>query len=105
MMTLRFANFLSPVLYKTYEHIASYVGERINTPTLLTRGESLEEFAEGQADVGFLCGLLYAHMGNQPACPVELLAAPVLQGERYQGKPIYFSDVIVRRESHYSSFD
>lgn len=30
--------------------------------------------------------------------PVELLAAPVLEGERYQNRPIYFSDVIVRRE-------
>jgi len=31
--------------------------------------------------------------------PVELLAAPVLEGERYQNRPIYFSDVIVRRGS------
>lgn len=105
MRTLRFANFLSPVLHRTYEHIASYVGNHLGLPTLLTVGESLEEFAEGQADVGFLCGLLYAHAANQPVCPVELLAAPVLHGERYLGKPIYFSDVIVRRESPYASFD
>ena len=74
-------------------------------PTQLTVGQSLEEFAEGQADIGFLCGLLYTHVADQPTCPVELLAAPILQGERYQGKPIYFSDVIVRRETRYNSFD
>lgn len=104
-MTLRFANFLSPVLQRTYEHIATYIGERIGSPTLLTTGQSVEEFAMGQADVGFLCGLLYVHMTSQAAFPAELLAAPVLQGKRYQGRPIYFSDVVVRRESRYTSFD
>jgi phosphonate transport system substrate-binding protein len=105
MMTLRLANFLSPVLHRTYEYIAGYLGDSIAIPTQLTVGQSLEEFAEGQADVGFLCGLLYTHVADQPTCPVELLAAPILQGERYQGKPIYFSDVIVRRETRYNSFD
>ncbi len=105
MSILRFANFLSPVLHKTYEHIASYVGGHLGLPTLLTAGESLEEFAAGRVDVGFLCGLLYVHATDRPPCPVELLAAPIPQGERYQGKPIYFSDVIVRRESSYGSFD
>jgi hypothetical protein len=46
-MTLRFANFLSPVLQRTYEHIASYIGERKGSPTLLTTGQSVEEFAAG----------------------------------------------------------
>ena len=36
--------------------------------------------------------------------PVELVAAPVLQGERYQGRPIYFSDVIVQADSPLRSF-
>jgi phosphonate transport system substrate-binding protein len=34
----------------------------------------------------------------------EPIAAPVLQGERYGGRPIYFSDVIVRRDSPLTSF-
>lgn len=34
----------------------------------------------------------------------EPIAAPVLQGERYAGQPIYFSDVIVRRDSPFRSF-
>ena len=42
-------------------------------------------------------------MRSSPA-PVELLAAPVLQGERYHDLPIYFSDVIVRRDSPYHVF-
>ena len=36
--------------------------------------------------------------------PAEPIAAPVLQGERYGGRPIYFSDVIVHRDSDARSF-
>jgi phosphonate transport system substrate-binding protein len=32
------------------------------------------------------------------------VAAPVIQGERYGGRPVYFSDVVVRRESPFGSF-
>ena len=100
---LRFATFLSPVLYDTYASITQYIGERLGVPTTLHVGQSLDEFATGKADIGFLCGLLYARM-PQPR-PVELLAAPVVMGERYHGKPLYYSDVIVRRDSSYTSFD
>ena len=36
-----------------------------------------------------------------PAVPV---AAPVLEGTRYSGRPIYYADVIVHRESPWNSF-
>lgn len=36
--------------------------------------------------------------------PVELLAAPILEGERYQDRPIYFSDIIVARDNSARSF-
>ena len=100
---LRFATFLSPVLYDTYAHITQYVGERLGVPTALYVGQSLNEFAMGEADVGFLCGLLYAKM-LQPR-PIALLAAPIVMGKRYSDKPVYYSDVIVRRDSSYLSFD
>ncbi|HEX9068153.1 MAG TPA: PhnD/SsuA/transferrin family substrate-binding protein, partial [Ktedonobacterales bacterium] len=61
-------------------------------------------FARGDCDAGFICGLPYVQLTRSHPSPVELLAAPVLQGERYGGHPIYFSDVIVRRESPYQSF-
>jgi phosphonate transport system substrate-binding protein len=67
-------------------------------------GESFEEFASGNADAGFICGLPYVNLTRQDPAPVELLAAPVLLGERYGGRPIYFSDVITRRDSPFRSF-
>jgi phosphonate transport system substrate-binding protein len=102
---IRFASYLSPNMYPTYEYIAYYVGEKVGRPATLTVGQSFAEFATGQVDVGFICGLPYVHLADSPTCSVELLAAPVLQGERYQRKPIYFSDVIVRSDSLYTSFD
>ncbi len=103
--TIRFANFLSPLLQETYEYIANYVGTCVGHPTVLKVGQSFWEFSAGQVDVGFICGLMYVCMADWFDCCVELLAAPVLCGERYQKKPIYFSDVIVHRDSPYTSFD
>jgi phosphonate transport system substrate-binding protein len=103
--TIHFANFLSPLLEETYDYIANYASIRLGTPTTLHIGQTLEEFAAGQVDIGFVCGLLYTHMTKWPDCPVELLAAPVLMGSRYKRKPIYYSDVVVRRDSRYTSFN
>ncbi len=102
---IRFATYLSPNIYDTYAYIARYVGEKTGQPTTLTVGQSFDQIADGQVEIAFMCGLPYATLAEFPTCPFELLAAPVLHGERYQGRPIYFSDVIVRRGSPYTSFD
>lgn len=102
---LRLATLLSPVLYETYNFIARYLGNNLGLSTSLHVEHSLTEFARGDAEIGFLCGLLYVHLACTPSCPFELLAAPVLQGERYQDTPIYFSDVIVRNDSASTSFE
>ena len=102
---IRFATFLSPLLYGTYAQIARYVGERVGCQTTLRVGQSFEEFAEGRVDVAFICGLPYVRMASQDTCPVEVLAAPVLVGKRYRERPIYFSDVIVHSDSPFASFD
>ena len=103
--TIRFSSFLSPLMHETYAHIARFVGERVGYQTTLNVGQSFDEFAENQVDVAFICGLPYVRMSSQETCPVELLAAPVLMGERYLHKPVYFSDVIVHSDSPYTSFD
>lgn len=103
--TLRFATYLAPNIYETYAFIVRYVGEKIGQPVRLTVGQSFNAFADGQVDVGFLCGLPYTQLADSAEHAIELLAAPVLYGERYQERPIYFSDVVVRKDSPYTSFD
>lgn len=101
---VRFVTFLAPNMFGVYRFVADYVGEKLGRRTELTVGYSFDQFAAGQADVGFICGLPYVQLSRQPRPPVELLAAPLLQGERYRGRPIYFSDVIVHVDSPCRSF-
>src|SRR5437588_12794304 len=83
---LRFATFLSPSLYEVYEYISRYVGEQTGHSTQLVVGQSLEAFADGQAHIGFVCGLPYCRAARGDEPPIELVAAPVLYPRRYQGK-------------------
>jgi len=105
---LRFATFLAPNMRPVYACVAEYVGRRLRRPMELVVGGSFAAFALGEVDVGFICGLPYVQLtrrGDPPVePPIELLAAPVLQGARYRGRPIYFSDVVVRRDGPYRAF-
>ena len=97
--SVRLVTLLSPLLYETYEYIARYLGERLDLATSLHAGCELTELTRGEAELGFLCGLLYIHLRRASSCPFELLAAPVLLGERYQNAPLYFSDMVVGHDS------
>jgi phosphonate transport system substrate-binding protein len=88
-----------------YEFVARAVGERLGIETELVDGTSCDRFASGEGDVAFLCGLPYVELASGPQPPFELLAAPVLSGARYGGRPIYFSDVIVHADSDIHSFE
>jgi phosphonate transport system substrate-binding protein len=46
-----------------------------------------------------ICGLPYVWLADRHPAPVQPLAAPVLAGDRYGGRPVYYSDVIVRHDS------
>lgn len=100
--TLRFATFLAPNMLPVYAFIARHVQARLGIPTELAVGSSYERLSE-QAEVSFLCGLAYVEL-RRLGEPIEPLAAPLLRGGRYGGRPVYFSDVIVRRDSPFHSF-
>jgi phosphonate transport system substrate-binding protein len=67
-------------------------------------GRDYGELADGRADVAFLCGLPYVHLADALSPTVVALAAPILAGDRYEGRPIYFSDVIVGATARFASF-
>lgn len=104
MPPLRFATFLARSLFPLYQFVADDAGHKLGCPTELRVGESFEQFGVGDVDVGFICGLPYVQLARQQPPPVELLATPVLLGERFAGRPIYFSDVIVQKDSPYQTF-
>ncbi len=53
----------------------------------------------GEIDLCWICGLPYVWKADQNPPRVRLLAAPVMAGARYANLPVYFSDVVVRRDS------
>ncbi len=59
---------------------------------------------EGKIAIGWICGAPYVRKVDECRAAFELLAAPVYAAPRYQNRPIYFSDVIVRREDAYRTF-
>lgn len=94
---------MSPNLTATYARVAETVGREVGCPTELVEGRSLDELRDAQIDVAFVCGLPYVRLQAEQPGALTLLAAPVLAGERYRGQPVYFSDVVVRRDSPYRS--
>lgn len=104
MADLRFGSFLAPNMTPVYRAIADAVGERLGMSTELIVEDDYESCRNDVNDVCFVCSLPYATFEREGISPAEPVAAPVLLGERYGGKPIYFSDVIVRKNDPAESF-
>jgi phosphonate transport system substrate-binding protein len=104
MADLRFGTFLAPNMLRVYQGIAEAVGEALGMSTELVVETDYENCQKDINDVCFVCSLPYVMFERQGISPAEPIAAPVLQGERYGGKPIYYSDVIVHRDSDARSF-
>jgi phosphonate transport system substrate-binding protein len=82
------------------DYLAWSVGPRVSFVTDVDWQERERMLDDGRAQVGFICGLPYTRKSDR----LELLAAPVMASERYRGRPVYFSDLVVRRDSQFRSF-
>src|SRR5437016_9837905 len=89
--------------------ISLYIAERLSIQTIFINDITWQErermLDEGEIDIGWICGLPYIQKVDMANANIELLAAPIIQGARYQNRPIYFSDIIVHRDSPYRSFN
>ena len=101
---LVFANFLAPNMTSVYADVAARVGRALGVPAQLIEGSGWEQLVDGSVDVAFLCGLPYVRLVGERPGMLRPLAAPVLDDARCQDRPVYFSDVIVRRDSPFRSF-
>jgi phosphonate transport system substrate-binding protein len=102
--SLRALTFLAPNMLPVYQFTMQYLGNKLGCEIQLKAGTKYDELF--QADLMFICGLPYVLYSNPRIVPspIEALAAPILRGERFQNRPIYFSDVIVHRDSPFQSF-
>jgi phosphonate transport system substrate-binding protein len=101
---LRFGTFLAPRMMPVYRTVADAVGRSLGVSTVLVAEPGFDSWPDDLNDVSFICGLPYVDFERRGCAPAIPVAAPVLQGSRYGGRPIYFSDVIVRRDSSLRSF-
>ncbi|HZS07601.1 MAG TPA: PhnD/SsuA/transferrin family substrate-binding protein [Blastocatellia bacterium] len=88
--------------------IADYLSARLDAPVELVNDIPWQErerlLDAGEIHLCWICGLPYIWKADRPDSPIELLAAPVMRGERYRQRPVYFSDIVVHRDSNFRSF-
>ncbi|MGZ4779965.1 MAG: PhnD/SsuA/transferrin family substrate-binding protein [Thermoanaerobaculia bacterium] len=104
MQRLSVISYLSPSIPAgLYRLIGEHIRERCDIDTDVAFDERIsgplagdeDPFADGRADVGFLCAPSYRYLRPN----VDLLPVPVPLDARAAGRPVYFSDVIVPRAS------
>ena len=92
---LRAATFLAPCNRPLYEFIAEACGAAD-----LVDGGDWRTLGEGQIDIAFVCSPPLIWLKGA----IEAVAAPVLSDPRFNGRPLYSSEVVVRTGSPFRSF-
>ncbi len=105
---LKFTSCMAENAEATCRAIVAWLGRTLAVRTQFVDGIPWEErealLDAGHIDVCWICGLPYAWKADAPDAAVELCAVPVMRGERYADRAVYFSDVVVHSESRYASF-
>jgi ABC-type phosphate/phosphonate transport system substrate-binding protein len=100
---LRFSSCQAPIAEPFCKALAAFIGDKLSISSEFVADVPWQERARlldrGDIQVGWICGLPYVRKND-----LELLAAPVMRHPRYGGKPVYYSDVIVRADSSIQSF-
>jgi phosphonate transport system substrate-binding protein len=101
---LRVASHLAPGVEPLYAFLAEYLADRVGRRPEFVVAQSYERCMQDIDDVCFVCSIPYLLFADAGRIDMEVVAAPVLRGDRYGGRPIYYSDVIVAAASPHRSF-
>lgn len=102
---------MAPVADRFVRALADLIGRRLALETRYVEDlpwQQREQWLdEGRVQLGWVCGLPYVWKADDEAqrAPLDLLVAPVMAGRRYGGRPVYFSDVVVRHDSRFQRFE
>lgn len=103
--TLRISTCMAPNMDDLCRDLADYLALRLSLAVLLVVDISWQErerlLDEGKIDLCWICGLPYIWKVAQTPGWIEPLVAPVMSGNRYHNRPVYFSDVVVHVDSPY----
>jgi len=98
------ASILDPTVHALAEYIGVRLACRVEVIDTIDWEERYRQLDAGMMDMAWICGAPYVRRMAAAKPPIELLVAPVWRGERYQDQPVYFSDVVVHRNSRFCNF-
>lgn len=107
-MRIRLVSLMAPNADPFYRALAPALSAATGLAVELVEDVSWQErrqrFEQGDAEMAFACGVYYTRQVDDHRRPLALLAAPVPAAPRYADRPVYFSDVVVQRESGFRRF-
>ena len=106
MSTIRLLTYLAPSipaglfeLVAAEIETAAAVGVALDFETSVSGPTpEADPFADDRADLAFVCGPSYSLLRDAGRAVEVVAAAPVFDDPRNEGRPVYFSDVVVRRD-------
>jgi phosphonate transport system substrate-binding protein len=108
-MIFKAVSYLSPNLFWFYKAIAEAFERQCKLTVELVEAkcDPLDDklLQHDQWDIAFICGLPLIRHNRKAAKPLQLLAAPVMLGDRYENQPIYFADIVVNAASNLKRFE
>lgn len=90
---MKVVDFMAANMLPAHAWVIEYLGDQLGIPMDFIAGGAYDDDLPA-ADMSFICGLPYV-LRESESPKMQAIAAPILQGARYEGRPIYFSDVIV----------
>ena len=106
---LRFSSCQAPFAELFCKALTAFIGTKLSIPTEFVGDIPWQErerlLDRGDIHVCWICGLPYVRKNNGEKKTVELLAAAVMRHPRYGGRPVYYSDVVVRAASDIYDFE
>ncbi|GAB4209303.1 MAG: hypothetical protein OHK0022_40160 [Roseiflexaceae bacterium] len=104
MKQITFVSLLVGNAAPFYRALAHYLAARTGLPVAIADQPPWQERQELQARGVAQISAVYVRQRDTGAWPIELLAAPVMRAVRYQGQPVYFSDVLVQAGAPFGRF-
>lgn len=105
---LRVTSCMADNAEATCREITAWLGAQLGIATefvdCMPWQERERELDAGRIHVCWICGLPYVWKADAADPVVEACVAPVMALGRYAGAAVYFSDIVVRRDSRYRSF-
>ena len=107
-MILKFTSCQAPSAEAFCADVVRFIGDQLGVRTKFVRDVPWQDrerwFDQGDIDVCWMCGWPYALRADLPSPGLDLIAAPVMADPRYLDRAVYFSDVVVRADSRFTTF-